>query len=183
MGTCPSPGKSRSQSISGSPLWSPYSWRGILQLKRPTRRQLPESTGNEGVCNCLRAVPEPPRHPRGACGAEGWPEPGRSAPHVKGKLPCHLHTRPWPCQPRLCSPRGPALPARGHTQAAGAGQGTGAQGTHPRTPAGSTAGCTAASCSPASARRKRLRCLPKPRDREQLPARATPRGWGRGGER
>lgn len=59
---------------------------------------------------------------------------------------------------------------------------------HPRPAAGSTAACTAASCSPTSARRRRLRCLPKPGGRAALPATAParlpppplPPGSGRG---
>lgn len=77
-------------------------------------------------------------------------------PASRGRAPC----RAQHCQPahsRACS----------HIPAAGARQGKETQGTHPRTAAGCTGGRTAASCSPASARRKRLRCLPKPRDREQ----------------
>uniref|UniRef100_A0A8C3CHF5 PAXX non-homologous end joining factor n=1 Tax=Cairina moschata TaxID=8855 RepID=A0A8C3CHF5_CAIMO len=77
-------------------------------------------------------------------------------PASRGRAPC----RAQHCQPahsRACS----------HIQAAGARQGKEAQGTHPRTATGCTGGRTAASCSPASARRKRLRYLPKPRDREQ----------------
>lgn len=70
-----------------------------------------------------------------------------------------------------CAPRG--APRR---HRAGSGAGGSARGTHPQTAAGSTAARTAASCSPASARQKQRRRLPKQRAGRSRPRRRQGRG-------
>lgn len=126
----------------------------------PGARAFAKGSGGQSTCqrmsccSCLRAVPDPPRAVR--C---------RAVTGARGEIPQAEDEQPF------CPRHGPA---QSGVPPPCLGAGRAGQDAHPRPGAGSTAGYTAASCSPASARRRRLRCLPKPGGRAPLPATAPP---------
>lgn len=116
MGTCLSPGKSKSWNISASQLWSPRSSRGTLQLRRPRCSWACQQHLGVGTTCC--------REPSRGTGRGLEPE---KSPHNNGKRP--------------------SVPL--------------GSGTYQQPAAGSTEGRRAAPAAPASARRRRPRCLPR----------------------